>query len=525
MRHAICVLDDEAFIADSLGKLLRREFADEADVYVTYRAADAAEVIRSKRCDVALADIQMPGMNGLEMLRRLRAENNQVQVVFLTGFDSFEYAYDAIQQEAAGYVLKTEDDEHIVEIIRHVMGRVDRQCELENACTRAKDRLEHMEPIFRGQLLADYFKGNTEHCEVLNPNEALLMVLARDVCNAGITLDDEMALSAVASIMQAAVPNCHVESVHAGRDLLWLISGIESENTQRHIFELLCGAQEAIVKKLERELGFVISAHPVPGCTARAQYEVLRAYLGYQLVTAHGGVAVVQNGWMRENYDEQMHDMLRVLNRQAAYCQQYLEEGFVAQYETALSEVCHFLCSSNTAYLYDMAGLYMQLASQLLSYVRRNQLTEKLPKEKLATLGEVRPGEDWFAKAKLLREVSQLVFHCIESDRFNGLSGMLVKVQHYVESHLDEDLSIGRLAQIFGYSSAHMARLFKQVIGVSLRDYVQNKRIGLAKSLLHTTSLKVYEITRRCGYENTAYFIRVFKAVTGLTPQEYRSGE
>ena len=80
MKHRICVLDDEMFIADSLGKLLRQSFGEEAEVFVTYSAERAAEAIRSKECDIALADIQMPGISGLEMLRRLRQENNQVQV-------------------------------------------------------------------------------------------------------------------------------------------------------------------------------------------------------------------------------------------------------------------------------------------------------------------------------------------------------------------------------------------------------------------------------------------------------------
>ncbi|SHK67483.1 two-component system, response regulator YesN [Selenomonas ruminantium] len=84
-------------------------------------AADGEEalpLIRELRPDVLITDIRMTNMDGLELARRLRAENIRPKLVFLTSYTDFEYVREALRLQAADYLLKPVDDEALAKLIR-----------------------------------------------------------------------------------------------------------------------------------------------------------------------------------------------------------------------------------------------------------------------------------------------------------------------------------------------------------------------------------------------------------------------
>ena len=99
----ILIVDDEEGIRWTLGKCLRR------DGYEVQEAADAAtalEQINDTEFDVVVTDISMPGITGVELLRRIRATAPQVQVVMMTGAPTIESARESLRAGATDYLLK-----------------------------------------------------------------------------------------------------------------------------------------------------------------------------------------------------------------------------------------------------------------------------------------------------------------------------------------------------------------------------------------------------------------------------------
>jgi len=92
----------------------------------------------------------------------------------------------------------------------------------------------------------------------------------------------------------------------------------------------------------------------------------------------------------------------------------------------------------------------------------------------------------------------------------------------YVRDHISENIGTSVLAEVSGYSSGYLSRIFKQHKGISIHEYITQQRMNLARELLVNTNLRIYEIASSCGYDNTAYFIKVFKSQLGQTPQEYK---
>lgn len=95
-------------------------------------------------------------------------------------------------------------------------------------------------------------------------------------------------------------------------------------------------------------------------------------------------------------------------------------------------------------------------------------------------------------------------------------------IQQHILEHLHEDLSLIKLAEMVFLHPNYLSRLFKRTLNVTLSEYVNEARMTLAKQLLKTSNMKIYEIAAPTGHESAAYFTRSFKKHTNLTPQEYR---
>lgn len=96
------------------------------------------------------------------------------------------------------------------------------------------------------------------------------------------------------------------------------------------------------------------------------------------------------------------------------------------------------------------------------------------------------------------------------------------KAKQYINSHLEEGLSLAEVAEYVYFSPAYFGRVFKDRTGEKFLDYVNRVRIEKACNYLETTGMRVNEIYEKVGYKSRNYFYNMFKSVVGCTPQEYR---
>lgn len=101
-------------------------------------------------------------------------------------------------------------------------------------------------------------------------------------------------------------------------------------------------------------------------------------------------------------------------------------------------------------------------------------------------------------------------------------SAHIKNVLIYLREHYNEPLSIKDVANIAGYSKAHLMRSFKQETGQSFVSYLTDYRLTAASHLLRRTQEPVTAIAASCGFESLSYFIRKFKTRYGISPGTYR---
>ncbi|MFC4101954.1 bifunctional transcriptional activator/DNA repair enzyme AdaA [Paenibacillus xanthanilyticus] len=97
------------------------------------------------------------------------------------------------------------------------------------------------------------------------------------------------------------------------------------------------------------------------------------------------------------------------------------------------------------------------------------------------------------------------------------------QITDYIDTHLQEDLSLESLSQICHGSVFHMHRTFKRLQGETPVQYIQHRRIAEASSLLARSGLGIAEVAAKVGLPNVPYFTTLFKRKTGMTPAEFRT--
>ena len=117
------------------------------------------------------------------------------------------------------------------------------------------------------------------------------------------------------------------------------------------------------------------------------------------------------------------------------------------------------------------------------------------------------------------------------SEKFPGITSgkqheyieKFMDVCNYITDHCTENINVDDLAGLAGFSKFHFSRLFKQFSGVSCYEYLMQKRIAHAETLLMQPNISITEVAMRSGFGSLSTFNRIFKTAKHCTPSEYKS--
>lgn len=115
----LMIVDDHALIREGLTKILEME----ENFEIVFKAADgneAIEYIKDNNLDIVLLDINMPNMNGIETLKKIKQINPSLKIIMLTVYDAREYLIETLNLGANGYMLKDAEAESLVKAIEAV---------------------------------------------------------------------------------------------------------------------------------------------------------------------------------------------------------------------------------------------------------------------------------------------------------------------------------------------------------------------------------------------------------------------
>ena len=113
----LLVVDDDPSIVRLLKKIIERQFENEIELTSLTDPKEARRRIQGQIVDILVTDLEMPGVNGLELLRCAKRENACTQVLFITGHSTLDALTDALEMGATDYLLKPLDQEQLVKLV------------------------------------------------------------------------------------------------------------------------------------------------------------------------------------------------------------------------------------------------------------------------------------------------------------------------------------------------------------------------------------------------------------------------
>lgn len=125
--YRILLADDEQIERMALARRLTRHFGDTIEISEAVDGADAVAVFKREDCQIAILDIAMPELDGVEAAEQIRHLSRDCVIIFLTAYDEFSYAKRAIVIRALDYLLKPCEEEELLAVMEEAMRLADQQ--------------------------------------------------------------------------------------------------------------------------------------------------------------------------------------------------------------------------------------------------------------------------------------------------------------------------------------------------------------------------------------------------------------
>ncbi|MFC4303738.1 response regulator transcription factor [Cohnella boryungensis] len=165
-----------------------------------------------------------------------------------------------------------------------------------------------------------------------------------------------------------------------------------------------------------------------------------------------------------------------------------------------------------------LAKLARDFLSMIEEFAAENELD-------VAGLWPKAPSGDWRNAAQAIRELRTIYAEAIEqigANRRKRLRLDIAAIRAHIDGHYHEPISLEMIAQRFYVSKEHLSRAFKSEAGENLSDYILRKRMEKARELILEGKLSIKHVAKLTGYEDVAYFYRVFRKQFGHTPGDLR---
>lgn len=163
--YRVLLVDDEQIERMALAKKIDRYYGDKVNIYHAVNGREAVDMCSEHKNDIIIMDISMPDMNGVMAAKYIRQIDDKCSIIFLTAYDDFEYARNAIKIRALDYLLKPCDINDLLAVMDMAIQKLDRECDFkgntkENKPERKRENVKNFDEQTTIKYLREYVENN-----------------------------------------------------------------------------------------------------------------------------------------------------------------------------------------------------------------------------------------------------------------------------------------------------------------------------------------------------------------------------
>lgn len=486
--YQVMVVDDEPAAVNLIRTVVEKKIDRFTVSDTAYDGKEAMEKIKEARPDVLITDIQMPVMNGLELVRMAKELYPGLICVIVSGYQEFEYAKQAIQYGVTEYILKP----IVPSDMRKVFEKIGEKLAVEYY--RQRNLLIHRmvnDIPTKKEEIGRYFQGGRYYGAVIRRN---------------------------------GLP-CHFAD-HVKTEVFsdineWMITYGRDDQETLYLCpeEIVCGDYVEMIKrqikKEQPEAAYetsIIFRKSVPGEEIGIMVRELYRVLDGSVILGKNQTIIADDGKDFVLETDKNYDFLQNLEY-LAKGQKFERlkkeiEGLIQRWdkenrtqlwmESRVRQICYMLQRYGVGeadyreyeYLLDEAfvnaGSWEQLFTSLMDIFYKDQKEDTLNLHKQST-------EEYFEKIK-----------------------------DYIQNNMAKPISLQSVSKEMGVSQTYLSRLFRKYEDISFNNYLTFLRMEKAKELLKSEDkIFVKDVAEQVGYKDQFYFSRIFHTYTGVRPSEY----
>ncbi len=526
----LLIADDEPLVQAGIKSMINW---DEHDISIVGTAANGAvayEMIKEHEPDIIISDIKMPVMTGLELAKKCHEELRELPVfILLTSYEEFQFVKEALTYQVSDYLVKLElTPELLLESLNRAILRVqDFQKNNVPSDTPSINSVYLMKDQFYTRLILNLFESEQQfetQCKNLNisfdydafavgyleiSSEKLQQMLPEQKLNLFTS-----SLQMANELISKYVP-CHVLSMDVHRFCVIFF-----------LKKAMTGEYKSIIRNaLEHASSMLFNYYSVTvlagvGSPVDTPLQIATSYQDARQVFSQLTTETPILFFDDVSGDKPMKNVFNI-----ALFKEDIRKAYAEFDEKALHDIFNSiigLFENRTTYYVqalDAASniLYLSLSllnngEQEVSEIFANRPNGYRSLYELTTVEQIM---EWL---EVLRDGLCNTFSTHNKDYKNHI---VINVKKYINEHVEEKLTLNKVAEAFNISPNYLSVLFSKHNDVGFSDYINQSKVEAAQKMMTEGDFKIYEISDILGFESAFYFSRVFKKVTGLSPRDY----
>ncbi|MCR5002425.1 MAG: response regulator [Lachnospiraceae bacterium] len=526
--YKVILVDDEEEVREAIRKRIDWEEIGFTVAGTAENGEEALELAESCEPDVIMTDIQMPFMDGLTLIRKIKEKIPDLRSVIFSGYDDFEYAKEAIRLEAEEYILKPVDAEELRNIFIRIKGRLDEQIKQRRNVELLSKYYEDSRPMMKEQLIIGLLEGRELQFDLERYQRDFdLKIEASFYCagafritptsEGGEKLDKNlMAVSLKQIVVERMKDVLPVEAL-VYLDTVCVLARL-SGTDQYHVF---VEEMDRICKVAHKALNANVSAGI--GRTYGNAESIHTSFLEAK-DAFHYRIFVGENQALCINDVDPSNTIEDyVSEKQIRHIMRQVKVGTKESIEKEIRDFIQKLKKSEIS-LSQLQVFYAEFMVELMRLSRGHAINLSQ-----TGFGNVNTNEELAGFSSMdefadrLIELSAMLWEKISAGRVDTTKKLGEDARQYIADHYSEStLSVDEICSHLGVGTSYFSSVFKKETGVSFVTYLTEVRMNEAQRLLDTTDEKSYIIAGMVGYEEPNYFSYVFKKHFGISPSKYR---
>lgn len=511
----VIIVDDEYLVRERIKSCLDWngmgfEIAGEAS-----NGEDALELVKRVRPGLAIVDINMPFVNGLDFSRIVYEKYPETKVIILTGYGFFEYAVDAIQAGVACYLLKPVNSEELAKALEDLKSRIEKEAKFTAV---SRDRFIEMilgenagnpgEPIDMEKF--------SYYCPSLRDDRlAVIIALAEDRDGKGSL--PQSTIDAVFDVFNRvfARTGCFTGIIDSKKRLVFLVNAKDVAGKPIDYISLC----EEAVNGAVRISGCAVTAgigNEYGGINeACSSYKEASIALKNRIILGKDKVIrfeALSKGIDKVAFIDEIKNSLLYLFRL----------GDVMAVQDKISEVFGKIREDKL----NLDYLYMAISEMLFcATCFANEMEINIS----CIVNDTFDSPGIVERHRSLEGIEKWIFDIftqlmdLSRNKYSHSLRIVEKAKSYIEANYsNENLCLEDIANYIFISQSYLSNIFKKEMGISIVEYLTKLRMEMAKKLIDQgDNVKLEGIAYAVGYNSPYYFSRCFKKYFGISPAKY----